>query len=232
MTTPTAERPVVSEQLKPATAGRMTNATESMWLTADDRVLFDNARSALVAIKKTFEMWIVIGEAVVRARQIADERGGRWTFQRLLEQQGLNEIAGGKASISRLEKIMARLPEVQEWRAILTARERIDWAAPNTVFKRCPVFAKIKPNKDDTAEPKPSPIARVKDERDELKRKVADLEERLSASENRDGSLFDLKRDTAKDIAGAIFDNVSAHKAGEIGKYLTALIKAKKVPAG
>src|SRR5205085_3532679 len=69
-----------------------TNSPESQWLNTDGRQLFDCARAALDALKKTFETWTVIGRAAVRAREIADERGGRYTFQRLLDQQGPQRI--------------------------------------------------------------------------------------------------------------------------------------------
>jgi hypothetical protein len=159
---------------------------------------------------------------VVRACAIAAAHGGRFTFQRLLMQQGLTELVGDKGSLSRLEKIMAHLPEVEAWRFTLTEREKIDWAAPNTVFKRCPLFRKTKP--DDGKEQAVSPITRLKQDKEEAVREIADLEERLAAADA--GSLFDLKRDSAKDIAHVIFSTISAGKAIEIAKQLTKLANA------
>jgi glutathione S-transferase len=134
---------------------------------------------------------------VVRACAIAAAHGGRFTFQRLLMQQGLTELVGDKGSLSRLEKIMAHLPEVEAWRFTLTEREKIDWV---------------------------SPITRLKQDKEEAVREIADLEERLAAADA--GSLFDLKRDSAKDIAHVIFSTISAGKAIEIAKQLTKLANA------
>jgi hypothetical protein len=47
---------------------------------------------------------------------------------------------------SKLEEIMKpeNLPRVQEWYEKRTPKEKREWAAPTTVFKHCPVFAKPK----------------------------------------------------------------------------------------
>jgi hypothetical protein len=72
-----------------------SNAPESEALTFQDTVIFENARGAANSLKKTFETWVVIGKAVVRARDIANERGGGKTFMRLLDQQALGWINNG-----------------------------------------------------------------------------------------------------------------------------------------
>ena len=105
-------------------------------------------RVAVSSLKKTYELWIVIGAAVVRARKIADERGGRKTFERLLDQQGLSKVLGDKATWTRLLAIMKERAAVEAWRATLTEKQQIDWAAPSTIFKRCPVFQKPEPAKE------------------------------------------------------------------------------------
>jgi hypothetical protein len=66
-----------------------SNAPESEALALGDIQIFEAARSAIGLLKKTFDTWITIGRAVVRARDIADRRGGGKTFMRLIEQQGL-----------------------------------------------------------------------------------------------------------------------------------------------
>jgi hypothetical protein len=197
---------------------------ESSWLTEDDRVLFEDARLALQKLKITFEKWVTIGHAVVRARVIATSHGGRNTFQRLLIQQSLSEIVGDKGSLSRLEKIMAHLPDVQAWRFTLTDGQKIDWAAPNTVFRRCPLFNRPCGRPEDGSAPTVSLMSRLKQENEEFAHKIADLEERLAAADA--GSLFH-RSDSAKDIARVVFDTVgSARKAIETAKEITQLAKA------
>jgi hypothetical protein len=59
------------------------------------------ARTAIMALKKTFDSWVTLGPAQQRARKIADGSGGQQTLQRLLEQQGLASIVGQKATWRR-----------------------------------------------------------------------------------------------------------------------------------
>jgi hypothetical protein len=120
---------------------RRTNAPESEALSLDDAAVFEAARSAATLLKKTFETWVTIGRAVVRARQIADQRGGGKTFMRLIHQQGLGPVVP-KATASRLERIMAQLPGVEEWRLTLTVKQQIEWASPSSVCSRCPALKK------------------------------------------------------------------------------------------
>jgi hypothetical protein len=216
------ELSVVPEQPKPsAPHGAITMTTklndpESAWLTADDSALFESARQALHELKRTFDNWVVIGRAIVRARAIANLHGGKFTFQRLLMQQGLTELVGDKGSMSRLEKIMAHLPHVEAWRFTLTERQKIDWAAPNTVFKHCPLFKKPGGKPDDGSASTISPMARLKQQNEESAHKVAHLEERLAAADA--GSLFDLKRDSVDHITDVVINTISWRKTIDLGQ--------------
>jgi hypothetical protein len=69
-----------------------TNAPESAQLTPDDVAVFEDARHAVLELKRTFQNWIRIGHAVVRAREIADRSGDSEVFWRVLDQQGLGRI--------------------------------------------------------------------------------------------------------------------------------------------
>ncbi|WP_316189198.1 hypothetical protein [Bradyrhizobium sp. SZCCHNS1054] len=194
------------------------NDPESALLTTDDSALFENARQALSILKRSFEHWTIIGHAIVRARAVANTYGGKFTFQRILIQQGLKELIGDKGSLSRLEKIMANLPQVEAWRSTLTERQKIDWAAPNTIFKRCPLFKKVRETPD--GERPLSPVARLKQEHEETLRKMADLEERVAAADV--GSLFNEK-DTVKNMGRVLFERIGARKTYELGCELIKL---------
>ena len=74
----------------------------------------------------------------------------------MIQQQGLGPIVN-KSTASTLERIMDKLPEVTKWHEGLTARQQIDWAAPTTILKRCPVFAKA-PTPDSGEEPAFKPV--------------------------------------------------------------------------
>ena len=56
-----------------------------------------------------------------------------------------------------------------------------------------------------------SPVALLKHQIVEQAREIAELQHKLAKRE--EGSLFDLKHDSADDIATAIVGNLSAHKA-------------------
>lgn len=208
-----------------------SNARESDQLLPDECSAFEAARHAVDVLKKTFETWCDIGRAVVVATEAAARIGGRQTFKHLMHQQGLAHYSD-KGTASRLRKIMD--PEnrvaIEQWRAGLTERQRIEYAAPTTVMKRCPHFARHDIGKQVAAKEKAATKA---EQYEEAQRKIAHLEEQLAAAD--EGSLFDLKRDKAIDIAGIIVDRCSPNKAAEIAKHIRDLVKAKEkqpVPAG
>lgn len=211
----------------------MTNAPESEAITLADMAVFEAARSAVILLKKTFETWVTIGRAVVRARDIANirggGRGGNRIFMRLIEQQGLGKVVD-KATASRLEKIMAQLPEVTKWHETLTTREQIDWAAPTTIMKRCPVFNSPKAEKG----PKPKPPAKLDHAIDSLRYHLDQMDddnrtaviEKIAGKQREEGDLF-KPTDTAKDIAAVLVGMFSARKAEQIARDMLKMIKGR-----
>lgn len=155
-----------------------TNAPESEAITADDDAVFEEARQAISLLKRTFEFWLTIGRAVVKARELANRHGDGRTFMRLIEQQGLERVVD-KSMASNLLRIMAKLPEVMAWRDTLTEREQIEWASPLTVIRRCPALAKPRTAPAPENNPKPTlrdRVANLSDENRDLKAHVAELE--------------------------------------------------------
>ena len=63
---------------------------------------------------------------------------------------------------------------------------------------------------------KTSPVALLKHQIVEQAREIVELQHKLAKREQ--GSLFDFKHDSADDIANAITDNLSAHKAKSLGR--------------
>ena len=74
-----------------------------------------------------------------------------------------------------------------------------------------------------------SPVVLLRTQLAERDRKIAQLEQQLAKS---DGSLFDLKHDTADDIAAAIVGSVGESKAKGIASQIAAKLKQKQNPAG
>jgi len=189
------------------TSAGLGNAPESEAITLDDVTVFEAARSAIGLLKKTFESWVMIGKAVVRARKIADERGGGKTFMRLIDQQGLGRVVNNKTTASNLLRIMERLPEVTKWHEKLTEKQQIQWAAPTTILGRCPVFKKAKPVEE--GEP-------VLSEKQQLKQSVSRLEAEVHQLKRQKEDERFTPTDTAENVAVAIVGMFSAAKVKDI----------------
>jgi len=159
-------------------------------LTPAQIAIFEAARAAVERLRKSqFADWLVIGAAVVEAKQMAENFRGRKAFQNILQQQKLAEFIG--ATASRLLKIMSRLDDVKKWHAALEPHQQAAWSAPTTVCRHCPVLQpKKKPTKDGKEKP-----ARPKV--NDLIAQVAELEAKL---DKKFDGFFEPK-DTAKHIA-------------------------------
>jgi hypothetical protein len=108
--------------------------------------------------------------------------------------------------------VMDNLEAVEAWRATLTEKQRLEWASPDTLVRRCPVFNK--PNAA-TAEARPSPYAKLQQANAELQIELHDVKRRAA-----DGDLFDLKNDGVETIAGTIIEKVGIDKAVKIARAI------------
>jgi hypothetical protein len=126
-------------------------------LTQDERTLVEAAKEAWKSLKRTFDQWITLGRGIACLRERANQVGGRNTFQRLMEENGLGELIlpKSKAVVSKLEKIMKpeNLDRVQQWHNGLPPVSQVAWASPSSIMARCPVFATPKPNDKPKAKP-------------------------------------------------------------------------------
>jgi hypothetical protein len=198
----------------------LSNAPESEALTLEDVEIFENARQSVVILKKTFETWTVIGKAVMQARNLADRRGGRKTFMRIVEQQGLGKVVD-KATASRLLRIMEHLPQIAAWRATLTERQQIDWASPSSVCQRCPA---LNPARGKDKESKPARMSVIKDDY------MALVQENHELKKREDGDLW-KPTDRAEDIAKVMWAKLTRYKVQQLVKTLGDMLKAGKARA-
>jgi hypothetical protein len=107
-------------------------------LTDAEAEIFSQARIAGDGRRKSFDRWLTFGRAVAAARAIANRLGGKGTFGRILDQQGLGWLnTRGKTSVFYLEAMVRDLPKVLKWREGLDERSRIKWASPQSVYLRC-----------------------------------------------------------------------------------------------
>ena len=201
---------------------RYHNAPESGGLSMLELETIEAGRAALSSLHKTFDLWIAIGRAVVTLREKADRLQGRQTFKRLMAQQGFrmdgtpHEKVLDKGVVSKLEEIMKpeNLTRVQAWYEQLPPKHKREWAAPTTVFKHCPVFAKPK----DDGEPKLTPVQ----QRDQIIVKLEEENHRLK--QQKEDERF-TPTDTAEDVATCIVGMFTPSKAMDIARRILAKAK-------
>ena len=138
-----------AQALPPTTHNRPSDLPA---LNEQRRVYVEQARNGMAILRKTFETWVGVGRGLKALHDMADEIGGKRTYDRLRESEGLGKDVINKTRSSRLIAIIDNLAEVEKWRAQLTDKQRFEWASPEAVHRHCPVFAKDRPAK----QPKPN----------------------------------------------------------------------------
>ncbi len=73
-----------------------------------------------------------------------------------------------------------------------------------------------------------SPMSNLKRQVAEKDREIAQLRDKLAKAEARDGSRFDLNRDSAEDIGRVIVGSIGESKARKIAKEIEEGLKAKR----
>jgi hypothetical protein len=126
--------------------------------TPDERRVLNAAHLASIALRRTFDQWVKVGRGLQLLRQKADQIGTRNAFNDLRDQHRLGDKHFRKEVVSRLLKVIDNLEAVEAWRATLTEKQRLEWASPDTLVRRCPVFNKPKAAR---AEARPSPYAKL-----------------------------------------------------------------------
>ena len=121
---------------------------------------------------------MTIAQALKALHDRAEQIGGRFTFDRLREREGLGSELINKTRVSRLLAILERRDEVEAWRATLASNKRFDWQSPESIWNKCPRFHEPKED-DPRTEPKPSPMAKLKLANQELDQENFMLNERL-----------------------------------------------------
>src|SRR5262249_28241251 len=147
----------------------------------------DACVESLFTLRKTFEVWfykIAPGYAALRVH--AERLNYRRAFLDLQEQYGL--IIGHdqdgkprllqKAEVSHMFDVSERLPEVEEWRKGLTAKQRWDWQSPSSIKRHCPIFGRAPGDKNEKqltpAEKDRQALAAALEELEQLKKHKAD----------------------------------------------------------
>jgi hypothetical protein len=180
----------------------MTNTPDLPSLTTEERTYVDLALEAMQSLKKTFEFWMAIAQGLKALRDRADAIGGRFTFDRLREREGLGPGTINKTRVSRLLAILAHRDEVEAWRALLASNKQFDWQSPESVWNKCPIFHE--PKEDPKTEPRPSPMAKLKLANQEMQEENFQLKERLKRADG--NALSSLAVDEIMEILTGSMD--------------------------
>jgi hypothetical protein len=172
-------------------------------LTTEEQTYVEAALEAMQSFKKTFEFWMTIAQALRALRDKANQIGGRFTFDRLREREGLGSELINKTRVSRLLAILERRDEVEAWRATLASNKRFDWQSPESIWNKCPIFHEPKED-DPRTEPKPSPMAKLKLANQDLQEENFQLNERLKRADG--AALFSLAVDEIMEILTSSID--------------------------
>jgi len=219
----------------------MTTASLQQQMTDEDRALFERGASMLKRLQagEGFdEHWVPVGQGLLAVRRtvmaalhLKKARGGYYNdaFGKMVARTPYADMH--KVERSNLLYCMEHLPDILEMRAGWTPTERAKINHPTSMAQRLREFL----NRAPTEAPRRnySRTADLKDKLDRAERAKLDLEERVASMERSadSGSLFDLKRDSAEDIAGVIVGTVPS-KAQKIHEALGRALTRQKRPAG
>jgi hypothetical protein len=139
-------------------------------LSESEALYCEEARTALASLrKKGFDFWVVVARGLKALHDKADAIGGKRTYDRLREREGLGKTLINKTRSSRLIAIVNNLAEVGKWRDGLTPKQQFEWASPEAVHRHCPIFQKPKPASKTREKPKAAPKQQPADDFETLR---------------------------------------------------------------
>ena len=112
----------------------------------------------------------------------------------------------------------------------MTPGQRSRLNSPITARQRVETILQARRDGVDEETVRASPVALLKEQIVARDREIGRLKSELT--KQADGSLFDLKHDSADDIALAIVGNLSAHKAKSLADGILTRLKKSQKPAG
>jgi hypothetical protein len=214
-------------------------------LTPDEQAILaeDKLRWARMGAGGHLDDWLAYQPGLVIRRRMAlklaytpKPEGSKYNkaFKVILEADGIDQLGGTAiTALLWLAEDPVRMETLVTLRAGMTPGEKARFNSPITARQKVEKALKGEGNDDQQKEEKVTPLAKAN-------ASIVDLEEQLSALTKKldkaeEGSLFDLKNDTADDIAMVIVNNVSEYKVKAIIAALSAWVKDKKkqpAPAG
>ena len=215
---------------------------EQSELTASQREVLAQAAEASKRLGAGAHLddWLTLTPAVWIIRHLAmklnhvnrpEGRGYAKSFGQLMQRHGLHIF--DKTTITALlwlDDDPERMRILREIRDSMKPGERARLNSPISARQRVEKVLKARAKGTEESQ-KDSPVTLLKRKVAELERDLAETRAKLARKD--DGSLFDLKHDSAGNIVAAIIGNIGPDKAATIGKELIEGAKRKRArPAG
>jgi hypothetical protein len=221
------------------------NAIEQEELTQSERQVLaeDRQRWKRMGAGAHLDEWLAYGPGLMIRRRLAMKlchtnrpEGRCYTeyFGMLMRRDGMewkdNTVKTSFTAVLWLYSEPEHMSALQEIRDAMTLGERARLNSPISARQRVEKLLKARQGGTEEAMRK-APVTILKNQVAEQSRTIAHLQEQLAAAENRDGSLFDLKRDSVDAIVTTIVGVITEGRAVGIARGILAHYKKPK-PAG
>jgi hypothetical protein len=123
----------------------------------------------------------------------------------------------GDDVFNRLLDLVDNLPGVEAWRNSLTLREKMEWNHPNTIHRHWKKATQVPSKKADGAQRQTS--------RESERERLVAAEEELARVKRNGGELVDFSKDTARDIALVMHQQMTESKLRGVLKELLLLME-------
>lgn len=193
-------------------------------------------REAFAELQKHehYKQWVSVADALVAIREEAMDAAHtnvpqgppyRAAFKKLIDQREAWAAGISESVRTHCYWLIDNLAAVTAWRETLTFEQRDNWNHPTTIKRQYERATKVKEPKQKGEEL--TPLQQARDKITELQELCDRLQRQLEQAQ-REGSLFDLRQDTARDIARVIRAHVGRDKRLQIAK----LLREEQAPAG
>ena len=159
-------------------------------------------------------------------------KGYAQAFAELMKADGLLDpaVKTSFTAVLWLGDESERMQMLRELREAMTPGQRSRLNSPITARQRVETILHARRDGVDEETVRASPVALLKEQIVARDREIGRLKSELT--KQADGSLFDLKHDSADDIALAIVNDLSAHRAKTPADGILARLKKSQKPAG
>ncbi len=185
--------------------------------------------------RETWDKYRVIGEAIVEARaEIMRKRelnqpagpGYQSDMMKWLVKQRLDDM--DKGSRSRLCDLIDHIDEVNQMMAKWELKERMEWNAPNTVYRKWKAWRKAQGHTTDQQRKKLKTAQQTNEELAMALERIKELEEELTSVHETTFANGAPKALTADGIVDWILDNANVSTQKAIAAELTRLTSKKQ----